>query len=166
MTDAISRERRSALMSRIRGSDTKPEIAVRRGLHRAGFRFRLHQRNLLGRPDLVLAKYRAVLFVHGCFWHHHTGCRLAYRPKSQTKFWEEKFRQNRARDRRVERDLLRAGWRVLLVWECALRKVPDRVTALNQIKRWLRNGSARGEVRGRGSGKKRRSRHHAAVLKR
>jgi len=146
MTDVISREKRSALMSRIRGSDTEPEIAVRRGLHRAGFRFRLHQRNLPGSPDLVLAKFGAVIFVHGCFWHRHRGCRLAYRPKSRTGFWTEKFRQNRARDRRLQRELRDRGWRVLVVWECTLRKHADRVKAIERIKGWLRSGASRGEI--------------------
>lgn len=146
MTDVISRVRRSELMSRIRGSDTKPEFAVRRGLHRAGFRFRLHQGRLPGRPDLVLARYRAVIFVHGCFWHRHRGCPLAYRPKSRTGFWSEKFRQNRARDRRQERELREAGWRVLVVWECGLRSAPDRMNTMHNIKRWLYSKSPRDEI--------------------
>ncbi|HWX41638.1 MAG TPA: DNA mismatch endonuclease Vsr [Blastocatellia bacterium] len=150
MTDVISRERRSELMSRIRGWDTEPEVAVRRGLHRAGFRFRLHHRKLPGRPDLVLARYRAVIFVHGCFWHRHRGCPLAYRPKSRTAFWNEKFRQNTARDRKQELQLLNSGWRVLLVWECGLRREPDRLKTIERIKRWLRSGSSKGEIGGRG----------------
>lgn len=146
MTDVVSQKKRSELMSRIRGSDTEPEIAVRRGLHRAGFRFRLHQRTLPGRPDIVLAKYRAVIFVHGCFWHRHRGCGFAYSPKSRIRFWNEKFRQNMARDRKQERRLLRSGWRVLVVWECSLRREPDRLKTIHSIDGWLRSGLVRGEL--------------------
>lgn len=146
MTDVISQEKRSELMSRIRGSDTRPEFSVRQGLHRAGFRFRLHQRKLPGCPDVVLPKYRAVIFVHGCFWHRHPNCPLAYRPKSRIGFWSEKFRQNRARDRRQERELRDSGWRVLVVWECSLRKEVDRRKAIRKIGRWLRSAAATGEV--------------------
>lgn len=146
MSDVISPKKRSELMSRIRGSDTVPELAVRRGLHRAGFRFRLHQRQLPGRPDLVLARYRAVIFVHGCFWHRHQGCPFAYRPKSRTRFWREKFRQNKARDQRQEQELRDCGWRVLVVWECDLRKEPDRSKTIKRIECWLREGSTCDEI--------------------
>jgi DNA mismatch endonuclease, patch repair protein len=141
MTDVISPERRSALMSRIRGSNTGPEIVVRWGLHRAGYRFRLHRRELPGCPDLVLTKYRAVIFVHGCFWHRHRGCKLAYRPKSRTEFWTEKFRKNQLRDRKQQRELLDSGWRVLVVWECAVRRDVDRAKSVQRIEQWLRSGS-------------------------
>lgn len=121
MMDRISREHRRWNMSRIRGRDTKPEIAVRSLLHRMGYRFRLHRADLPGRPDIVLPKYRAVIFVHGCFWHRHTGCRFAYTPKSRRKFWQQKFQGNRRRDRRSTTALARLGWRVLVIWECETR---------------------------------------------
>lgn len=118
MMDRISKEHRSWNMSRIRGRDTKPEKVVRSMLHRMGYRFRLHRRDLPGRPDIVLPKYRTVIFVHGCFWHRHGGCLFAYTPKSRREFWQQKFRANRLRDRRSDAALTRLGWRVLVIWEC------------------------------------------------
>lgn len=118
MADTISKRHRSWNMSRIRGRDTTPELLVRSNLHRLGYRFRLHRRDLPGSPDIVLRKYNAVIFVHGCFWHRHKGCRFAYTPKSRIKFWSFKFDGNVARDRRNQRALRRLGWRVLVVWEC------------------------------------------------
>lgn len=107
-------------MASIRGKNTKPEIIVRRFLHRLGFRFQLHRRDLPGRPDIVLPKYRTVVEVRGCFWHRHEGCPFAYMPKSNQEFWEEKLNGNRERDRRNLRELTRLGWRVIEVWECEL----------------------------------------------
>ncbi len=108
------------MMASIRGKNTKPEIIVRRFLHRLGFRFQLHRRDLPGRPDIVLPKYRTVVEVRGCFWHRHEGCRFAYTPKSNREFWEAKLNGNRERDRRNIRELARLGWRVIEVWECEL----------------------------------------------
>lgn len=105
-------------MSRIRGRDTRPEKAVRSLLHRMGFRFRLHRRDLPGSPDIVLPRLRTVIFVHGCFWHRHPGCRYAYTPRTRKSFWNAKFAANRARDRRHVRELRSLGWRVVTVWEC------------------------------------------------
>jgi DNA mismatch endonuclease, patch repair protein len=105
-------------MSRIRGKDTKPELRVRSQLHRMGYRFRLHRKDLPGRPDIVLPKYDTVIFVHGCFWHRHKGCRFAYTPKTRVEFWETKFEQNVRRDKRNAAALWRGGWRVLKIWEC------------------------------------------------
>jgi DNA mismatch endonuclease (patch repair protein) len=116
--DTLTRERRSWNMSRIKGRDTKPELLVRSVLHRLGYRFRLHQKKLPGRPDLVLPKHRTVVFVHGCFWHRHPRCRYAYTPKSNIAFWTTKFEQNVARDREARRALRKAGWRVVVIWEC------------------------------------------------
>lgn len=118
MVDTLSRERRSWNMSRIRGKNTQPELTVRSALHRAGYRFRLHRKDLPGRPDIVLPKYRTVVFVHGCFWHRHRGCKFAYAPKSRVDFWNEKFRSNVERDRRNASELRRLAWRVITVWEC------------------------------------------------
>jgi DNA mismatch endonuclease (patch repair protein) len=108
-------------MSRIRGKDTKPEIAVRSLLHKLGYRFRLKSCSLPGRPDIVLPKYHAVVFVHGCFWHRHSGCRFAYAPKSRVEFWNTKFECNVARDRLVYVELDTLNWHHLTVWECELR---------------------------------------------
>lgn len=116
--DVVSPEQRSAMMSRIRGRDTKPELVVRRLAHALGYRFRLHRRELPGAPDLVFPGRRKVVFVHGCFWHRHPGCRFAYRPKSNIGFWEKKFESNIERDARVLRVLRESGWSPLVIWEC------------------------------------------------
>ena len=108
-------------MRAVRGKDTKPEMAVRRALHRLGLRFRLQQRDLPGRPDIVLPRHRLAVFVHGCFWHHHSACPKATMPKTRVDFWSSKLEANQARDRRVASDLVEAGWRVLTVWECETR---------------------------------------------
>jgi DNA mismatch endonuclease (patch repair protein) len=126
MTDRISEARRSWNMSRIRGKDTKPEIAVRSMLHRLGYRFRLHRNDLPGRPDIVLPSRKTIILVHGCYWHRHPGCRYAYSPKSRVDFWEKKFSENIARDRRNMNELQSIGWRALVVWECELRE-PDEL---------------------------------------
>lgn len=105
-------------MAQIRSKNTQPEILVRSELHRMGLRFRLHAKALPGRPDIVLPRWRTAIFVHGCFWHRHTGCRWAYSPKSRVPFWESKFAGNVARDRRSRAALARLGWRVVVLWEC------------------------------------------------
>lgn len=107
-------------MAAIKGRDTSPELTVRRFLHDRGLRYRLHARNLPGRPDIVIRRLRTVVFVHGCFWHQHTGCRFAVMPKSNRVFWEAKLLGNRKRDRRTAALLRRAGWRVCTIWECSL----------------------------------------------
>lgn len=118
--DILSPEQRSALMSRIRGKDTKIELEVRRGLHALGFRYRLGGAGLPGRPDIVLPKYSTVVFVHGCFWHKHY-CHLFRLPKTRTDFWEAKLTANQARDARNEAQLRALGWNIETVWECQLR---------------------------------------------
>lgn len=128
MTDIVDPATRSRWMSGIRGKDTKPEIAVRSFLHRAGLRFRKDARRLPGRPDIVLPKWRSVVFVHGCFWHRHTGCRYAYDPKSRVEFWQQKFSENIDRDRYVVGALKDMGWRVHIIWECEITE--DRLTHL------------------------------------
>ncbi|MGV2464814.1 UNVERIFIED_CONTAM: DNA mismatch endonuclease Vsr, partial [Pseudomonas aeruginosa] len=120
MTDFLSPAERSDRMSRIRGKDTQPELALRKILHKLGLRYRLHGAALPGKPDLVFPRYRTVVFVHGCFWHRHAGCNIASTPKSNTPFWLEKFEKNIARDARVAAQLEAEGWRVLVVWECEL----------------------------------------------
>lgn len=124
------------MMAGIRGKHTKPELAVRRFLHRMGFRFRLHGRNLPGKPDLVFPKYCAVVHVHGCFWHQHAGCRFAYTPASNREFWQTKLRQNVERDAKNDRALHELGWRSITVWECevadsrALESLSKRIRRL------------------------------------
>lgn len=116
--DRLTKARRSWNMSRIRSENTRPEVLVRALLHRNGYRFRLHRKDLPGKPDIVLSKYRTVVFVHGCYWHRHSGCKFAYEPKSRVEFWTAKFVDNVERDKR-NRDALEAlGWRVLVIWEC------------------------------------------------
>lgn len=119
--DRISKEHRSWNMSRIRGKDTTPEMAVRSLLHGLGYRFRLHYKNLPGHPDIVLPKYRTVILVHGCYWHRHKGCRFAYTPKTRTDFWRRKFEENIKRDSQTKRRLRNLGWRIITIWECEIR---------------------------------------------
>ena len=119
--DIVKPAVRSRMMAGIRNKHTKPEIVVRHLLHGSGFRYRLHQSRLPGAPDIVLAKYRTAVFVHGCFWHQHRGCRLAKMPSSNVEFWEKKLHGNRARDQRHVDQLRASGWRVLTVWECVTR---------------------------------------------
>ena len=137
MVDIVDAETRSRMMAGIKGKNTRPELALRRALHARGFRYRLHSKKAQGRPDLVLPKYRAVVFVHGCFWHRHLGCRYATNPKSRAEFWEVKFAANVARDSAVRAALLEAGWRVATIWECALRKPEQIAVAADQLSTWL-----------------------------
>lgn len=126
-------------MSGIRGRDTRPEMQVRKGLHATGFRYRLHDRNLPGKPDIVLPKYRAVIFVHGCFWHGH-GCRLFRWPKTREEFWREKIGRNVANDRRHLEQLAALGWRTGIIWECSTRDRPQWNILLAEVEQWLRHG--------------------------
>ncbi|WP_081078021.1 very short patch repair endonuclease [Burkholderia pseudomultivorans] len=120
MVDFLSPRERSKRMSLIRGRDTQPELVLRRALHRLGLRFRLHGAGLPGKPDLVFPRYKVVVFVHGCFWHQHAGCKIATIPKSNTQFWVEKFKKNIGRDKKVIAQLNELGWKVIVVWECEL----------------------------------------------
>lgn len=137
MTDIVDQQTRSRMMSGIKGKNTKPELALRRALHARGFRFRLHSDSIYGRPDLVLPKYRAVLFVHGCFWHRHERCRYATNPATRSEFWQAKFAANVARDSAVRRALLEEGWRVATIWECALRKPEQIPLVTDRTSEWL-----------------------------
>jgi len=141
MSDVFTTEQRSRVMAAVRGRDTRPEIRLRRLLHARGLRFRLHGRHrgarLPGRPDLVFASARAVVFVHGCFWHRHPGCPRATTPASRTNYWGPKFERNVARDREVQNALAAAGWRVALVWECGLTARRAGETA-DAVAVWLR----------------------------
>ncbi len=125
MSDILSKEKRSWNMSRIKGKDTKPELLVRSLLHRMGYRFRLHRKDLPGKPDIVLPKYNTVIFVHGCFWHRHKDCKYAYNPKSRASFWQNKFKENIERDNKKQAELKKIGWEVIVIWECDLRKVEE-----------------------------------------
>jgi DNA mismatch endonuclease, patch repair protein len=134
MADIVRPEVRSRMMAGIRSKDTKPEIMVRRALHARGFRFRLHKRDLPGRPDLVLAKHNAAIFVHGCFWHGHN-CGAFRLPKTRTAFWHDKISTNLARDQRSVSRLADEGWRVRIVWECDLRR--NASSAVADLANWL-----------------------------
>lgn len=139
MVDIVDKKTRSRMMSGIRGKDTKPEILLRKQLHARGFRFRLHDRKLPGNPDLVLRKYNAVIFVHGCFWHRHEGCRYSTTPATRPEFWAEKFAGNVERDKRNIEALRKTGWRVAVVWECGLRKSYSSSTT-DQLVSWISAG--------------------------
>ena len=128
MPDIVPPQVRSRMMSGIRARDTKPEMIVRRYLYAIGLRYRLHVRELPGRPDIVLTRRRVVVFVHGCFWHRHEGCRFAYTPKSREQFWLNKLQGNAQRDARDQQQLRDLGYRVELVWECEL--TPERLALL------------------------------------
>ena len=142
MTDIFDRKKRSEIMSRIRGRDTEPEMIVRKIAHGLGFRFRLHRRDLPGSPDLLFPRYRAVIMVHGCFWHRHPGCKYASSPKTRVRFWEDKFEGNVVRDRRNEGALDGLGWRVMVIWECETR---DREAVAERIVDFLRCGDRKGD---------------------
>lgn len=127
MTDHLSKNRRKWNMSRVRSTDTKPEFIVRSLLHRAGFRFSLRRKNLIGKPDIVMPKYRTVIFVHGCYWHRHPGCKRASTPSTNQEKWLTKFSRNIERDRLVKKTLESEGWKVIVVWECEVKKEPNKV---------------------------------------
>ena len=142
MTDVHSPEIRSKNMRAIRSKDTVPELLVRRRLHAAGLRYSLHRKNLPGTPDLVFRQYRAVVFVHGCFWHGHTGCRYFKLPQSRPDFWHKKIVKNTLNDDEAVAELRRRGWRVAIVWECALKqKNADELKKLiERISSWITLG--------------------------
>jgi DNA mismatch endonuclease (patch repair protein) len=139
VADIVDAATRSRMMSGIRSRHTKPERIVRSGLHRLGYRFFLHSRKLKGTPDLVLPKYRAVIFVHGCFWHGHE-CRLFRMPGTRTEFWKAKIGRNRQNDDSARKALADLGWRVLVIWECALRGHSEKEVAslIQRVSAWLR----------------------------
>ena len=146
MTDSLTPEDRSALMSKVRSGDTRPEWILRSALHRMGFRYSLRRRDLPGKPDLVFRRYRAVVFVHGCYWHYHRKgrCRRSNLPKSNTRFWRDKFDRNRRRDRANVRQLRSAGWRVMTVWECQL--LDHTLPTVRKVADWLREMDASGKM--------------------
>jgi DNA mismatch endonuclease (patch repair protein) len=163
--DSVTPERRSEIMGLVKGANTRPEIAVRRILHRLGYRFRLRTKGLPGKPDVVLPKWRTVVLIHGCFWHRHPGCPNTRTPKSRVDFWTRKFDENVERDRQVQSQLEALGWRVCTVWECELsdpaglaarldafiKAVPDEIAGV--VQRGGRSGARNGEGRVRARGR-------------
>lgn len=134
MVDNIDSKRRSEIMSRIRAKNTTPEMAVRRVAHRLGFRFRLHVRQLPGSPDLVFPSRKVAIFVHGCFWHRHAGCKSCFTPKTRTEFWENKFARNVSRDKEKATALTALGWKVITIWECETK---NEIPITNILKKAL-----------------------------
>ncbi len=137
MADIVDTKTRSRIMAAIGGKNTKPELTLRKALHSKGFRYRLHARDVYGKPDLLLRKYNAVIFVHGCFWHRHSGCRYSSLPVTNREFWENKLNSNVERDEKVLKELLESGWRVAKIWECALRTQAEVEVSLNSLTEWL-----------------------------
>ncbi|WP_183293698.1 very short patch repair endonuclease [Cupriavidus alkaliphilus] len=131
--DTLSPEDRSKRMAKVRSKNTKPELRTRSCLHRLGFRFRLHVANLTGKPDITLPRWQVAIFVHGCFWHRHKGCQYTTTPQTNSAFWEEKFKSNLERDRRVIADLVAQGWDVIVVWECQTKTEASLRMALEPL---------------------------------
>lgn len=139
MTDVFSNEKRSWIMSRVRGKDTSPELRVRSLAHRLGYRFRLHRKDLVGKPNLVFSTRKKVIFVHGCFWHGHDCARGKRTPKTNSKYWIEKIRKNIERDIKNQAELTSLGWNVLVVWECETKDLDELV---RKISKYLSNQRA------------------------
>jgi DNA mismatch endonuclease (patch repair protein) len=137
VSDIVDENTRSRMMAGIRGANTRPELAIRKALHARGFRYRLHVKGLAGRPDFILPKHRAAVFVHGCFWHRHEECRYATTPSTRREFWLTKFEANVKRDINARNSLLESGWRIATVWECALRKPEQVATTTDRLTTWL-----------------------------
>lgn len=148
MVDIVSAATRSRMMSGIQGKNSLPELQVRRLLFAAGFRFRLHRRDLAGRPDIVLPGRKVAIFVHGCFWHAHRGCKYAKTPSTRTEFWTSKLQANVERDQRAVTELVSAGWRVLCIWECATRDTGKLPLLGARIAEWIKEGCSFGEIGG------------------
>jgi len=149
MTDVVSKEIRSKNMAAVRSKNTKPELLIRKGLHRRGFRFSLHERKLPGKPDIVLPKYRAVIFINGCFWHRHD-CHLFKWPSTRKEFWHAKIKGNKARDIGAVKQLKSMGWRVLTVWECSMkgRTRLQEGDLFSRVSDWITGEVTEQEVRG------------------
>jgi len=147
VVDIVDPATRSRMMSNIRSRDTKPELVLRKQLHALGFRYSLHRKDLPGKPDLVFRKHRAVIFVHGCFWHRHEGCKLASVPATNAEFWQDKFTRTVRRDRENIMALKNTGWRTGIVWECSLRS-SDILRAVGTVAQWLRSSQQKIEYPG------------------
>lgn len=137
MTDVLNPEQRHKCMSHIKGKDTKPEMIVRRHIHAAGYRYGLHNTKLPGKPDIVLRRLKTVIFIHGCFWHGHEGCKYFRLPLTRTGFWEQKIKNNIERDARNIEELDALGWRVITIWECDLKNKEKRQNTLDSLVRQL-----------------------------
>ena len=135
--DIWSKKKRSEVMSKIRGKNTKPELLLRSALHKCGYRFRIHRKDLPGNPDIILSKYKTAIFVHGCFWHYHADCGEGRLPKTNTKFWNEKLVKNMERDKRNIAALKKSGWAVMVIWECEVEKQLPKV--ISRLKRHWRD---------------------------
>jgi DNA mismatch endonuclease, patch repair protein len=133
MTDVFSEAKRSWIMGRVRGRDTKPEMLVRSVIHRMGFRFRVNRRDLPGNPDIVLSRHKRVIFVHGCFWHGHSGCPRSKRPSTNQLFWDRKLNGNLERDKRFQEALSEMGWKVLVIWQCETKSSDDLAMKLRRF---------------------------------
>lgn len=134
MADVHTREQRSFNMSRIKGKDTKPEMLVRKYLHAQGFRYKLHDKTLPGKPDLVLPKYKTVIFIHGCFWHGHKNCKYFKMPQTRTEWWTDKINKNIANDEKAIKLLVNDGWKIITLWECNLKKTNFEQTLTTLLK--------------------------------
>jgi DNA mismatch endonuclease (patch repair protein) len=152
LTDVVDASTRSRMMSGIRGKDTRPEMLVRKALFAAGFRFRLHRADLPGAPDIVLPGRRVAIFVHGCFWHMHAGCRFSKLPATRPAFWKAKLEGNVARDKRAVEMLADSGWRILVVWECATRGKGTLGPLSEALTEWIGGGAVSGELLGASRG--------------
>lgn len=139
MVDIVDKATRSRMMSRIRSSDTKPEILTRKALHRLGYRFRLNSKIARVKPDIVLRSRKVAIFVHGCYWHQHEGCKLAYSDRKYSDKWKKKFSDNKFRDKRVIEQLLSENWRVVIVWECATREANVFEPLIKQLDKWMKS---------------------------
>ncbi|VWC13703.1 DNA mismatch endonuclease Vsr [Burkholderia lata] len=149
MPDIVDKATRSRMMSTIRGKNTRPEIVVRREMHRRGFRYRLHAKELAGKPDIVFPRFRAVVLINGCFWHGHD-CPFFKLPSTNPDFWRSKIERNRQNDEKVKVQLNAAGWRIAIVWECALRgkRTASVETVANALQQWLESNDLLVEIRG------------------
>lgn len=147
MVDVVDKQTRSRMMSGIRGKNTKPEITIRSLLHRSGFRFRLHDTKLLGKPDIILKRYNAIIFVHGCFWHKHD-CHLFKWPKTRPEFWREKILRNVENDKKALSEIQNQGWRICIIWECSIKGAKKDITEVtNKLTEWLKGEEMFMEIR-------------------
>ena len=142
MADFMTIAQRSQAMSKVSGKNTKPEKKIRSGLHRLGFRFRLNDKKLPGKPDIILRKYNKIIFVHGCFWHHHMNCPKSKMPQTRKDFWENKIKNNVIRDQENIEKLERMGWCVAIVWECATKKQENLIQTIDALNRWIKKGQS------------------------
>ena len=143
MTDFMTPDQRSQAMSKVKGSNTKPEKLIRSCLHRNGFRFRINSPNLPGMPDIVLKKYNTIIFVHGCFWHNHKGCKKSKLPQTRTEFWKNKIAATVRRDQKNISDLVNQGWRIAVVWECGTKKKNDLESIISKLSEWMIEGESK-----------------------